>query len=65
MKNCIKIPKLYKKTGSDDSDDEALSESVYVKKNDDFKKDVFKRGAMNFEDYNYEPYNKYILIPES
>ena len=25
-------------------------------------KNIFRRGAMNFEDYNYENYNKHILI---
>jgi hypothetical protein len=24
--------------------------------------EAFKRGAMRFEDYNYELYNKYILV---
>ena len=23
---------------------------------------VFQRGAMNFEDYNYQNFNKYILV---
>ena len=27
-----------------------------------FKKDPFKRGVMRFEDYNYNMYNKYILV---
>jgi hypothetical protein len=28
------------------------------------KQNPFKRGAMSFEDYNYEGYNEYILIPK-
>ena len=26
------------------------------------KREAFKRGAMMFDDYNYDLYNKYILI---
>ena len=39
-----------------------LSALEYNKAVDRQKIEPFKRGSMVFEDYNYEMYNKYILV---
>lgn len=61
LKKCIKVPKIHIRTLYDES-----STGVPVKEAklliDRQEKNVFKRGVMNFEDYNYDCYNKYILI---
>jgi hypothetical protein len=54
LKKCIKVPKIEPTT-----DSQAKRARVAVERQ---RIEPFKRGAMAFEDYNYEQYNKYILI---
>lgn len=50
LKRCIKIPKPPK------------DKTITLPNIEKVKHDPFKRGIMRFEDYNYNMYNKYILI---
>lgn len=64
LKKCIKVPKLYKKV--DKYDYLGLSEKEYNYQMALQKKQAFKRGVMMFEDYNYDQFNKFILVdPEN
>ena len=44
-----------------------LSESDYFNEriNKSKSQKVFKRGVMNFEDFNYDSYNEFILIDKT
>ena len=57
----MRVPKVEQKGGSND---EGLSEAEYIKIKETYAREAFKRGAMNFEDYNYKVYNPYILVQE-
>lgn len=50
LKRCIKIPKV-----KDELNELSLEQRI-------LKNAPFKRGAMKFEDYNYNMYNQYILV---
>ena len=39
-----------------------MSEDEYDRIKEQVDKEAFKRGAMNFEDYNYNQSNKYVLV---
>jgi hypothetical protein len=59
LKKCVRVPKLYPETaGSPDNLSKAEMEQAIMIQ----QANKFKRGAMHFEDYNYELYNKYVLI---
>ena len=60
LKKCIKVRKFDPDDheGADEDDIEMLE---YEQKEEQ-KKNNFKRGAMMFEDYNYNMFNKYVLV---
>ena len=72
FKRCVKVP-MIKTIGDVFKEIDTPSQSDYkaaaVEEEDEnnqqmevYYKDPFKRGVMRFEDYNYNIYNKYILI---
>ena len=52
LKKCARVQKIY----------ENELETVQGKTQEQINYNCFKRGAMFFEDFNYDPYNKHILI---
>lgn len=52
LKKCARVQKIY----------ENELETQAGKLQEQVNYNAFKRGAMFFEDYNYEPYNRHILI---
>jgi len=55
LKSCVKVPKLYEATKNTEDDyPGSLKPEEYKKAKDGYKHDSFKRGAMMFDDYNYE-----------
>ena len=50
---------MYQKTYIDQKD--GLSAKEYDKAMQKYETDAFKRGIMNFDDYNYNQFNNYIL----
>ena len=61
LKKCIKVPKVHIRQLFEDPT-AGVSEAEAVKIIERQGRNVFKRGSMNFEDYNYDFYNKFILI---
>mmetsp|Transcript_34166 Transcript_34166/g.52438 ORF Transcript_34166/g.52438 Transcript_34166/m.52438 type:complete len:180 (+) Transcript_34166:450-989(+) len=61
LKKCAKVRKVL---GTEDDLPRGISEAEAKIIAEKQKTDVFQRGAMCFEDYNYDMYNKYILIDQ-
>ena len=61
LKKCIKVPKVQIRALYDEPTVGVTVKEAKVLIDRQYK-NVFKRGVMNFEDYNYDCYNKYILI---
>ena len=59
LKKCVRVPKIETKAGGNY---EGLTEEEHRKAKEAFAREAFKRGSMNFEDYNYRQSNKYILV---
>ena len=59
LKKCIKVPKVTLKSPEYPS---GLGQAEYSAALARQKLEPFKRGAMSFEDYNYDHFNKFILI---
>lgn len=60
LKKCVKVPKVKLKEQRDNTED--FERSRILKQVDKMRQNPFKRGAMRFEDYNYNMYNPYILV---
>lgn len=59
MKTCAKIPNILQKNGElIEGIAETEADWIFDKQT----KNAFMRGAMNFEDYNYNNINKHVLI---
>ena len=59
LKKCIKVPKItIKDAVNDDGVTPARAEEIQLRQ----EVEPFKRGSMNFDDYNYKQYNKFLLI---
>ena len=59
LKKCVKVPKLEMKN---DAQPEGLPYLEYMKETSRQMVKPFQRGAMQFDDYNYDQFNKYILV---
>lgn len=59
LKKCIKVKKYYMQGKDNES---GLSAQAYKEKIAKQNEEAFQRGAMQFEDFNYENFNKYIFI---
>lgn len=61
LKKCIKVRKPAAPL------DAAAKEGIAIikQKLSEYEGDKFKRGAMMFEDFNYNQFNKYILLDEN
>lgn len=59
LKKCIKVPKLALKS---DFEPDGITDKQYEELIRRRKIEPFKRGVMNFDDYNYSMYNKFLLI---
>jgi len=59
LKKCIKVPKLVLQTNAIPT---GLPPEKYYDSSRRQKIEPFKRGSMIFDDYNYDLYNKYILV---
>lgn len=60
LKKCAKIERIHVQENQYDKD--GLPQELYDQIKKRQQTESFKRGAMTFEDYNYDLYNKYILI---
>ena len=56
LKTCAKVPKVASDSEFGGENDQA--QKIIEKQ----KVNIFQRGAMNFEDYNYNSFNKHILV---
>ena len=62
LKKCVQVPKVYVQgIDDDDYDKQLVTESEAHRKAQENKGNIFKRGVMHFEDFNYKTYNKFIL----
>ena len=59
LKKCVKVPKLFPQSVAQP---QGLSPEKYDEMSYRQRIEPFKRGSMTFDDYNYDLYNKYILI---
>ena len=59
LKSCVKVPKSILIDPSYEID---KPKDEDIKKFKTKEQSAFKRGVMNFEDYNYKTYNKHILV---
>ena len=59
LKNCIKVPKVLLLSPTEPQGVSAIEYNKILERQ---KIEAFKRGVMMFEDYNYDMYNKYILV---
>ena len=59
LKKLSKVPKLKRLS---DVEPDGLPSDQFFKKQNHQHADAFQRGSMIFDDYNYDSYNKYILI---
>ena len=57
LKKCVRVPKVYEDEFGNTTEDQINKERQFMQ-----NQNVFNRGAMHFEDYNYEMFNKWILI---
>lgn len=62
MKKCIKVPK--NEPASEENPNGMTAQQINNEE-EKFYKNKFQRGAMMFEDYNYDQFNKYILLNEN
>jgi len=60
LKKCSKIEKIIKQT--DIYDKEGLPKELFERIKKRQNNVAFQRGSMKFDDYNYVPFNKYILV---
>ena len=62
LKECSKVPKIAmeKETIHTKSDYQLMLDARQMKAMQ--KRNLFQRGAMAFDDFNYESYNEHILI---
>ena len=60
LKKCIKVKK-FDPDNHEEADDEEIERLAYELKEGN-KINKFARGAMHFEDYNYNQINKYVLV---
>ena len=58
------MPKLYEKKDQGLDLEGDLEPEEYGKAIQKYKNDSFKRGAMMFDDYNYNQFNEYILYDD-
>ena len=60
LKTCVKVPKVepVAEFESNYRDKKAWEQDQYHRQYNNF----FQRGAMMFEDYNYQMFNDYILV---
>ena len=59
LKKCIKVPKVNLKSEFEkDGVTQDEMDLIITRR----KADPFKRGGMNFDDYNYSMYNKFLLV---
>lgn len=58
LKSCVKVPKM----SLQQHQLQQARTSKELKEQSKQTQNVFKRGIMNFEDYNYDMYNKHILV---
>ena len=61
LKKCIKVRKL--EYGTDSK--EGLTAQQIMQRLKEYEHNKFQRGAMMFEDFNYNQFNKYILLDEN
>ena len=59
LKKCVRVPKLELKN---DLVPDGLPYVEYTKETERQQVKPFQRGVMGFDDYNYDKFNKYILI---
>ena len=59
LKKCVRVPKLELKN---DLSPDGLTWNEYNRETARQFTKPFQRGAMSFDDYNYDQFNKYILI---
>ena len=59
LKTCAKVEKVKHSNGAPRK---GYTEEIADQLEENNSKNIFRRGAMNFEDYNYENYNKHILV---
>lgn len=59
LKNCIKVPKREIRS---EAFPDGITVQAFMKEMEIYKKIAFKRGSMLFEDFNYEQFNKYIIL---
>ena len=59
LKKCVRVLKLEEKTPMNPL---GLAPEVFNEKKEQQENEIFKRGAMSFEDFNYGSVNKYILV---
>jgi len=60
LKNCVKVPKLIDLS---DRHNQLIKSPKESKKSQNDH--LFQRGAMRFDDFNYDAYNKHILVDQN
>jgi hypothetical protein len=59
LKTCAKVEKVKHSNGAPRK---GYTEQAAAQLEEHNANNIFRRGVMNFEDYNYENYNRHILV---